>query len=487
MRQRAQQAAHHGAVKGRGRALAANVAKQEDRFARAVLEDVVDVAGDFTRRAQADGHVQAFDFRGFARQHDELHIAGGFEIAVHPLLALRDFFVQARVFDRACDLGSEQCQQSRVLFGEVAHALALQIHHAHHAILDDERNGNFRADVGVGSDVTLVSQGIGDAYDFARFGGRAGEAFAERDVVEIHALVIALAETMAQYFAVRVEEQNAERVEGDEGMGGGGDLAQQFVQIQDGTELLRQVRECLQRAILAVDAAIEPRVVDGDRDAGGDQLEQGAILLAIGGQARGLQIDDAHQLAAREHRDGELGLDGIERGEIAGIVVNIGGQDRLAIRCRDAGDAFAERDYQVSHYFLAMADGITDAKPVLALAVKQDGEEIVGNDIFHNGGDVGENAVQIERVRSCGGNIQEKIEEFCAFLETDFGFAGRRGHHAVPDSAARAASTIWTLALAPIRVAPASSIFSKSSSVRIPPEAFTPISGPTARRISSTS
>ena len=51
----------------------------------------------------------------------------------------------------------------------------------------------------------------------------------------------------------------------------------------------------------------------------------------------------------------------------------------------------------------------------------------------------------------------------------------------------RAASTILTLALAPMRVAPAATIFSRSSSVRMPPEAFTPISGPTARRISSTS
>ena len=49
------------------------------------------------------------------------------------------------------------------------------------------------------------------------------------------------------------------------------------------------------------------------------------------------------------------------------------------------------------------------------------------------------------------------------------------------------ASTIFTLALAPMRVAPAAAIFLRSASVRIPPEALTPISGPTARRISSTS
>ena len=46
---------------------------------------------------------------------------------------------------------------------------------------------------------------------------------------------------------------------------------------------------------------------------------------------------------------------------------------------------------------------------------------------------------------------------------------------------------IFTLALAPIRVAPAQTIFFKSSKLRTPPAAFTPISEPTTARISATS
>ena len=49
------------------------------------------------------------------------------------------------------------------------------------------------------------------------------------------------------------------------------------------------------------------------------------------------------------------------------------------------------------------------------------------------------------------------------------------------------ASTIFTLALAPTRLAPAAAMVFKSSRVRTPPEAFTPIAGPTVRRISATS
>ena len=49
------------------------------------------------------------------------------------------------------------------------------------------------------------------------------------------------------------------------------------------------------------------------------------------------------------------------------------------------------------------------------------------------------------------------------------------------------ASTIFTLALAPMRVAPAAVMACTSCSVRMPPEAFTPIFGPTAARISAMS
>ncbi len=44
-----------------------------------------------------------------------------------------------------------------------------------------------------------------------------------------------------------------------------------------------------------------------------------------------------------------------------------------------------------------------------------------------------------------------------------------------------------TLALAPIRVAPAATMAFRSASVRMPPDALTPIDVPTVRRISATS
>jgi hypothetical protein len=72
------------------------------------------------------------------------------------------------------------------------------------------------------------------------------------------------------------------------------------------------MRERLQRPVLTLDAPVEPRIVDGYSDARSNQLQQGTILFPECADARGLQIDHADQLAAREHRNGELGLHGVE-------------------------------------------------------------------------------------------------------------------------------------------------------------------------------
>ena len=135
---------------------------------------------------------------------------------------------------------------------------------------------------------------------------------------------------MAQNLLLRVHQQDAEGVESHQRAHGLGDFAQQFVQIENRAELLREMRQRLERAVLPIDAPVQARVVDGDRDARGDQLQQGAILLAIGVQARGLQIDHAHQLAARQHGHGQFRLHGVESREVARIAANVADQDRLA-------------------------------------------------------------------------------------------------------------------------------------------------------------
>ena len=58
--------------------------------------------------------------------------------------------------------------------------------------------------------------------------------------------------------------------------------------------------------------------------------------------SRGLNIDDADQLAAREHRHGEFASHRIEGRQIARIVSDVVDHDCVPRRGGGAGDAFAQ-------------------------------------------------------------------------------------------------------------------------------------------------
>ncbi len=106
-------------------------------------------------------------------------------------------------------------------------------------------------------------------------------------------------------------------------MRGGGDLAQQLIQIEDRAEFLRQMRKRFQRAILAVHATVKARVVDRHGHARCNKLKQRPILFAIGGEPRGLQVDDAHQLSAGEHGHRQFALNRVERGQITRVATDV--------------------------------------------------------------------------------------------------------------------------------------------------------------------
>ena len=57
------------------------------------------------------------------------------------------------------------------------------------------------------------------------------------------------------------------------------------------------------------------------------------------------------------------------------------------------------------------------------LAVEQDGEQIVGQHLLHDLGDVGQQLVQVERLRGGGRHFQQEVEQLGPLLETDGGFA----------------------------------------------------------------
>ena len=115
----------------------------------------------------------------------------------------------------------------------MADAVALEIHHSHHAILQDQRHGHFRPDIVMRLDVPRVLVGVMHTYHIARLGGSSGEAFAQRHVVGLDALVVANAEQVAQHFRFAIHRENAESVVIDELAHRAGNLAQQLIQIEN--------------------------------------------------------------------------------------------------------------------------------------------------------------------------------------------------------------------------------------------------------------
>ena len=95
-------------------------------------------------------------------------------------------------------LRRQQRQRAHVVVREVADAAALQVHHAEHAVLQDQRHRDLRPDVRMRGDVARILGGVVHAHHFARLRRRAGDALAQRNVVDVHPLVVANAEQVPQ-------------------------------------------------------------------------------------------------------------------------------------------------------------------------------------------------------------------------------------------------------------------------------------------------
>ena len=186
---------------------------------------------------------------------------------------------------------------------------------------------------------------------------------------------------------------------------------------------MRDVRQGAQGAVLALGAAVEPRVVDGDGHAGGDQAQQGLVVLAVGVEARGFEVDDADELLAHDHGHGHLTAHGVHRVEVARVGAHVARDHQLAGGGGGAGESFAGRERQVADDLLAVADGVANAQVAPLLAVEQDGEQVAvddaGDDLRH----VGKQIVEIKRLLGGGGNLEQEIEQLGTLAKTDSGFA----------------------------------------------------------------
>src|SRR5581483_11149715 len=243
------QPAHKRAVKGSRGAFAAHIAERDDGEI-ALFEKVVDIPADLACGAKPDRQLQTRYRWGFTRKQYRLQLARGLQVFIHALFANCNLFVQPRILHRTRDLRSQQRQQPRVVLSEEADTVAFYIQHSHYAVLHDQRNGEFGTDVGVRGNITRVRKGVHHANRLARFRGRARNAFADWDIIQVDSLIVASAEPMPQYLPFRVHQQNTERIVADQRMNDFCNLVQQFVQREDGAELLRNRLQGAQSFVL---------------------------------------------------------------------------------------------------------------------------------------------------------------------------------------------------------------------------------------------
>ena len=247
-----------------------------------------------------------------------------------------------------------------MIVGEEGHVLAFQVHHAGDTVLRHQRNGDFGANIRMRGDVARVLAGILHPHRGALLDGRAGDALAQRYVVQVHALVVTDAEAVAQQLPFGIHQQDVEGVVINQAAHRAGDLGQQLVDVQDRRKLLRNGGQGFERAVLSLDAAVEAGIIDRDGHSGGDQAQQGAVVFGVRVRARGLDVDDAHQLAARDHGDGQFGAHGFHGVQVAGVAAHVSREHRFLCERGGPGNALPERNRPVPDHFLAMADGVTN-------------------------------------------------------------------------------------------------------------------------------
>ena len=130
-----------------------------------------------------------------------------------------------------------------MLLREVRDAFAFEVHHADDTITDDEGYSDFGADIGMRRNVSRIGQDVIDTNDLALLGGSACDPFPYRDIVEVHALVIPLAEAVAKAPILRVDKQDAEGIVVDERADRFGYLGQQLIELKDRRELIGELRK----------------------------------------------------------------------------------------------------------------------------------------------------------------------------------------------------------------------------------------------------
>ena len=166
------------------------------------------------------------------------------ELAVHAGFVPRHLLIEPRVFQRNRQLCRQNRQRLDVLLGEVVQLGALQVEHAHHAILVDHRNGELRARFRIHHDVARVRGDVRHQHRLAQSRRSAHDALARGAAQPtLNSLTVFHVEAVAKHLLLVVVQQDAQNLIVNDALNQFGSAAQQLFDVQDGAGLASNLIE----------------------------------------------------------------------------------------------------------------------------------------------------------------------------------------------------------------------------------------------------
>ncbi len=166
------------------------------------------------------------------------------ELAVHAGFVPRHLLIEPRVFQRNRQLCRQNRQRLDVLLGEVVQLGALQVEHAHHAILVDHRNGKFRTRFRIHHGVARVRSDVRHQHRLAQSRRSTHDALARgASQPALNSLTVFHVEALPKHLLLVVVQQDAQNLIVNDALNQFGSAAQQLFDVQDGAGLAANLIE----------------------------------------------------------------------------------------------------------------------------------------------------------------------------------------------------------------------------------------------------
>ena len=242
------------AIKRGSGAFAGDVAKSKGETAFAVRKEIVKVAAQFASGSVTRSEIEARNFPRASGEKLALNFASGVQVREQALLVFAGFLVEAAVFQSDRNVGAESGEHTLVLGGKGMRLNAFEVENADQAVAQQERDNQFRANGnGIGgtaaiADIAGIQTDVTDAQGAALAGGRAGDAFVERDAkARGDGVFVVHGEDAFEKLGLLVPEHDGEKVVVDELLDAFGDAAEKLFAVENGRKLAADVvkeRKC---------------------------------------------------------------------------------------------------------------------------------------------------------------------------------------------------------------------------------------------------